>query len=210
MGPRPPRRSLRRPPPVARRRGAWLAALCAAAIVLVGCDRAPGHAGSAASAEAQRLPASAATGTTADGSARRRFVAGAQAAGATLPDEILRGLSTDARVLDCGGGVVAGRSAFDAGWVVVHPVDLDADGRDDWLVEGRHRCLAGPDGADWWLYSGDTGTARLVAAAGRAHAVELLPGRHGGFHDLQLQAKQGDVTLRYAAGAYASVDPAAD
>ncbi|MBJ6985144.1 hypothetical protein [Luteimonas sp. MC1750] len=89
-------------------------------------------------------------------------------------------------------------------------MDLDADGRDDWLVEGRHRCLTGTDGADWWVYSGDTGSARLVAAAGRAQAVEMLPERHGGFRDLQLQAKQGDLTLRYAAGAYTSVDPAED
>lgn len=136
-------------------------------------------------------------------------MAGTATHAGTVPEGILRGLSTDARVLDCPGGVVEGRSAFDAGWIVAHPLDLDGDGRDDWLVEGRHHCLSGSDGADWWVYAGEAAGERLVAAAGPAVAVELLPATHGGFRDLRLEADP-DLRLRYDAGAYVPVDPASD
>ena len=159
------------------RRAAWLAA----ALVLAACDRIP-----------------------APGDAPR-FEAGDPAAAAIVPDDIIRGLSTDARVLDCPDGVVEDRSAFVPGWVEAHRVDLDGDGADDWLVEGRHRCLAGDDGADWWLYAGDGDGHRLLLAAARARALELLASRHQGFSDLRLQRDgQADAIVQYDGAAYAS------
>lgn len=155
---------------------AWRVALCVASLAMAGCDGGPLH------LEAGRLP------------------------GGPPPDDVARGLSTDARVLDCPGGVVEGRSAFDAGWVVAHAVDLDGDGRDDWLVEGRHPCLSGEGGADWWVYAGDEAGARLLAAAGRARTVDVLPRRDGGFSDLRLaHDPAGPTLLRYVDGAYAPV-----
>jgi hypothetical protein len=151
----------------------------AAALALAGCDPGPRDA------------------------AATRFVAGATAPPATLPDDIVRGLGTDASVLDCAGGVVAGHSAFAPDWVVAHRIDLDEDGRDDWLVEGRHRCLAGREGAGWWLYADGPEGRRLLLAAGRARALELLPDRSHGFHDLRLTRAPGDVALvRYDGAAY--------
>lgn len=170
-------------------------------MVLGGCDRGPAVAGPQASdAPAAPMP----------GNAGLHVVAGAPAPGATLPDDILRGLSTDARVLDCSGGVVDGRSAFQADWVVAHPLDLDGDGRDDWLVEGRHRCLSGADGADWWVYAGDAAGARLLSAAGRARVVEVRQAAHGGFSDLRLEAAGHDVWLRYDGRTYSRDVPATD
>ncbi|MEN1928798.1 hypothetical protein WCE37_07350 [Luteimonas sp. MJ250] len=139
-----------------------------------------------------------------------RFTAGERPADAALADDIARGLSTDARVLDCEQGLVNGRSAFTPDWVRAHRLDLDDDGREDWVVEGRHRCLAGPDGADWWLYAeGDAGR-RLLLAAGSEHALEVLPSRSHGFRDLRLLDAGGRATsMRYDGEAYAPAAPSA-
>lgn len=193
---------------------AGLAALLAAGLVLAGCDRGP----QAARSDPQPVPrpgtSAADAANTADAAADTRslrFVAGQPDPGEALPDDIARGLSTDARVLDCAEGVVEGRSAFEPGWVAAHALDLDGDGRDDWLVEGRHRCLAGADGADWWVYAGEDGGHRLIAAATRARALERLPARDGGFGDLRLQRDDGGYTLlRYEGTAYAPVPAAGD
>ncbi|MBD7987308.1 hypothetical protein H9645_04630 [Luteimonas sp. Sa2BVA3] len=141
-----------------------------------------------------------------------RVVAGDPNAMATvLPADVARGLSTDARVLDCPDGVIGGRSAFGPDWVVAHPLDFNGDGRDDWLVEGRHRCLSGEDGADWWAYVDEGAAARLVGALGRARAIQLLPARAPQFADLQLERGDGGPQrLRYEAGAYVPAGAAAD
>ena len=147
-----------------------------------------------------------------------RLVAGDRNAAATaLPDDIARGLSTDARVLDCPDGTAGGRSAFEPGWVTAHPLDLDGDGRNDWVVEGRHPCLTGDDGADWWVYADDGvgagagAGARLVATLGRARTVEILPATEGHFADLRLErGDAGPLLLRYEAEAYAPAGAAVD
>ncbi|WP_133000195.1 hypothetical protein [Luteimonas arsenica] len=190
---------------------AGLAALLAAGFVLAGCDRGPQLAEPAP--QPAPAPAHTAAAIAADAAAAapgRRYVAGQIDPGEALPDDIARGLATDARVLDCADGVVDGQSAFESGWVVAHPLDLDGDGRDDWLVEGRHRCLAGNDGADWWVYAGEDGGHRLLTAAARARALELLPVGDG-FSDLRLQRDAaGDMLLRYEGTAYVPAPAAGD
>lgn len=93
----------------------------------------------------------------------------------SLPVDIARGLSTDARVLDCRDGVVDGVSAFAPDWVEARRVDLDGDGLDDWLVEGRHRCLMEGDVPAWWAYAGEASGYRLVLAGEVARQVDLPP-----------------------------------
>lgn len=197
MGPRPARRPLRRAPPLARRGVA--APLLAAALAFAGCDRAPSPATPAATA-----PTAPAGPAVVDAGARR-FEAGAAPSGAALPEDIARGLSTDAGVLDCEAGVVDGRSAFAPEWVAVHRVHLDADGREDWLVEGRHACLAGNGEADWWAYAEGPSGRRLLYAAGRARAVEVLPARSEGHADLRVERRDGAEVVRFDGAAYAPV-----
>ena len=87
--------------------------------------------------------------------------------------------------------------------MLAHRVDLDDDGHDDWLVEGRHACLAGADGADWWLYAEGVAGRSLLLAAGRARAVEALPSRSHGFRDLRLLREGGrDLELRHDGAVY--------
>jgi hypothetical protein len=186
-----------------------LVALLLAALVLAGCERAQPDAAAAAA------PASS-SATVSPGPqsgdaveppgppvAGIRFVAGAPASGVVLAEDIVRGLSTDVRVLACDQGVADGRSAFAPDWVLAHRVDLDDDGRDDWLVEGRHACLAGSDGADWWLYAEDAAGRRLLLAAGRARGVDALTSRSHGFRDLHL-LREGDrdLDVRYDGAVY--------
>lgn len=177
---------------------AWLAILLAAGLVQAGCDRgARTDSGGALTAAGPSPPSpSVLTGPDArDGDAMRtkRFVAGARSPDEALPADILRGLATDDRVLDCDEGLVDGRSVFAQDWVVAHRIDLDGDGHDDWLVEGRHDCLSGPGDADWWLYAGGGAGRRLVLAAGRASIVELLSSRSHGVADLRLLRSDGSV-----------------
>lgn len=197
MGPRSPRRPLRRTPPVAPRSPqAWRAALAAACLLLGACDGPSG-------------PAQADGNARTDGSGRAadaHFEAGAGTTGTPLPDDIARGLSTDARVLDCPQGIADGRSAFQSDWVSAHPVDLDGDGRDDWLVEGRHACLTGPSGSAWWVYSGEAAGPRLVGALGEAGAIEIIGSAPGRPSDLRLrEADGGDILLRNDGAGYAPV-----
>ena len=225
MGPRPPRRPLRRRPPVARLARARPAApspallaagLALACLALAACSSASRPGGDAAQAaaipevapRADDGPAAAPAHPAvlpapAPATVVTRFVAGEQAQGAALPDDIARGLSTDDRVLDCEQGLVDGRSAFAPGWVFAHRVDLDGDGYEDWLVEGRHACVADEGGADWWLYAEDPDGRRLLLAAGRAEAVEVLPARSDGFAGLRLLREGGGVDeARYDGSAY--------
>ena len=190
--------------------------LLAACLALAGCSSASRPGGGVAESAAIPTPAtrandgaSAAAAPAAPAPAHApiaavtRFVAGEQAHGAPLPDDIVRGLSTDDRVLDCDQGLVDGRSAFAPGWVIAHRVDFDGDGRGDWLVEGRHACIAGGDGADWWLYAEDPDGRRLLLAAGRAGAVEVLPARSHGFAGLRLLREDGSIDeARYDGSAY--------
>jgi len=123
-----------------------------------------------------------------------------------LPEAVARGLSTDARVLDCPQGVADGRSAFQSGWVVAHPVDLDGDGGDDWVVEGRHACLSGPSGPGWWVYAGEAADVRLVGALGEAQSLEIVDPGRGRLSDLRLRNTDGgDVLLRHDGVAYSPV-----
>lgn len=182
------------------------------ALALAGCGSAPGTGGAIAQAAAPPVASQAGDGRGGErgdgsggsGAVVARHVAGARPQGAALPDDIARGLSTDDRVLDCAQGLVDGRSAFAPGWVLAHRVDLDGDGRDDdWLVEGRHACLAGEGAADWWLYAGGHGARRLLLAAGRARAVEVLAERSRGFAGLRLVREDGRIDeARYDGSAY--------
>lgn len=189
-----------------------MAAMLALAVGLlpVACGGAPGASRAAAATSTPAAPegpeAPEAPPAAAPGRAAAYFEAGAITAGAALPDAIARGLSTDARVLECSAGVVAGRSAFRPDWVAAHRGDLDGDGADDWIVEGRHGCLTGPAGAAWWVYAGDPEGPRLLGALGEAHSLEILPGARPGFADLRLRrAGDGVRLLRHDGSAYVPV-----
>ncbi|MCE7031706.1 hypothetical protein LY625_03585 [Lysobacter sp. GX 14042] len=111
-----------------------------------------------------------------------------------LPEAISRALQTDELVLTCPGGVVDGRSHFARDWVGVHRVDLDGDGREEWILNGLHPCLRqqADDNAWWWIYSGDAaGSQRVLLRARQARQLEVLPTRHNGMADLRAHLVNG-------------------
>lgn len=128
--------------------------------------------------------------------------------GVALPEAIVRALGTDERVLSCAEGTRDGTSLFMPDWVAVRRIDLDDDGRDDWIVNGRHACLRDGDAAGWWVYADTADVPRLLLAGAMATALEVLPARTQGFRDLRLQRTDGDAVARYGGSGYAL--PASD
>lgn len=113
---------------------------------------------------------------------------------APLPEAISRALQTDELVLGCPEGVANRRSRFARDWVGVHRIDLDSDGRDEWILNGLHPCLRqqADDHAYWWVYSGDpAGTQRVLLRARQARQLEVLPTRHNGMADLRAHLVNG-------------------
>lgn len=123
--------------------------------------------------------------------------------GLALPDDIVRALGTDERVLSCAQGTRDGVSQFAPGWVAVRRIDLDDDGRDDWIVNGRHACLRDGDAAGWWIYAETGDVPRLLLAGAMATTLEVLAARTQGFRDLRLQRADGDAVARYDGSTYA-------
>lgn len=133
--------------------------------------------------------------------------AGAQAnpeqAGVGLPPAIVRALGTDERVLDCAQGTKDGVSRFQPDWVGAERVDLNGDGREDWIVQGRNACLRVGDAPYWWAYADEAAGQRLILSGTSADALEPADTRTQGFRDLRLRRGTGDVVARYAGDAYA-------
>lgn len=122
--------------------------------------------------------------------------------GLVLPEDIVRALSTDERVLSCAQGTRDGVSQFAPDWVAVRRIDLDDDGRSDWIVNGRHVCLRDGDAVGWWVYADTVDTQRLLLAGATAAALDVLPSRTQGLRDLRLRQAHGDAVARYDGSTY--------
>lgn len=122
--------------------------------------------------------------------------------GLALPADIVRALGTDERALSCAEGTRDGVSQFAPDWVAVRRIDLDDDGRGDWIVNGRHACLRDGDAAGWWVYADTADTQRLLLAGAMATALDVLPARTQAFRDLRLQQAHGDAIARYDGSTY--------
>lgn len=126
----------------------------------------------------------------------------------TLPADIARALQTDRAVLDCRQGNVDGHSAFQPGWVISTRVDLNDDGRPDWLLRGVHACLSGEDSSDYWLYLDASTGRKLLGVYRGARALEVLPGVHRGFHDLRIVDGMGaQKTIQFGTDGYPEDPP---
>jgi hypothetical protein len=153
--------------------------------------------------DAASAPASASTSTSPSSEAAVRYAQDdAGQPGLTLPKDIVRALGTDERVLSCAEGTRDGVSQFAPDWVALRRIDLDNDGRDDWIVNGRHTCLRDGDAAGWWVYAETADMPRLLLAGAMASTLEVLPARTKGFRDLRLQRRDGDAIARYDGSGY--------
>ncbi|MBC7988957.1 MAG: hypothetical protein H7Y19_05175 [Luteimonas sp.] len=113
----------------------------------------------------------------------------------TLPTAIARALGTDELVLTCADGTRDGISQFAADWVAVDRLDLNGDGRADWIVHGRNPCLRQADAAYWWLYENTVDTPRLLLRAEPARSLEVLATSTRGYRDLRMQIAGGRSAL---------------
>ena len=153
--------------------------------------------------EAARADAAPAAPTRAAGDATTRYAHDdAGDPGLVLPEDIVRALSTDERVLSCAEGTRDRVSLFAPDWVAVRRIDLNDDGRGDWIVNGRHACLRDGDAAGWWVYADTDDTPRLLLASAMATSLEVLSSHSKGFRDLRLQHADGDATALYDGSNY--------
>lgn len=104
-----------------------------------------------------------------------------------LPEDIDRALQTDERVLSCPIGTRHGVSRFARDWVGVRRLDLNADGRPDWIVNGLHRCLQQPHAGYWWLYEESPRGRRVLLRGAPAATLVVLPTRSVGYRDLETE-----------------------
>lgn len=128
---------------------------------------------------------------------------GASAPAAALPASIARALGTDERVLDCAQGTQGGVSQFRPDWVRAQRVDLDGDGRQDWIVEGRNACLRDGDAPYWWAYADAAAGQRLILSSVAAQALQPAETRTNGFRDLRLRRDGGETVAHYDGTQYA-------
>lgn len=115
-----------------------------------------------------------------------RFVADDPGDAIALPDDVIRALATDERVLACAQGVRGGQSRFAADWVAARRIDLDGDGDGDWVLNGRHACLREGAAADWWLYADEGNARRRLLVVDSADSLEVADARTRGFRDLRV------------------------
>lgn len=154
-------------------------------------------------AAASRKPVTPAQSTAGNPVTADRFDQDDTGDASVLPASIARALETDQRVLDCAAGTRDGVSQFAKNWVGVRRIDLNDDGRSDWLLNGRHACLRPENTAAWWAYADDADGQRLVMAGEPATSLEVMATTVDGFHDLGLMQRDGHLaTLRYADGRY--------
>ena len=174
------------------------------ALSLAGCDApSPTQGSDAVRAEAAQAAPESATGT--DNTARESASAAVKTVqydgdapgdtAQTLPAAIVRGLGTDELVLTCADGTRDGVSQFAADWVAVDRLDLNGDGRSDWIVHGRNACLRQADAAYWWLYEDTADTPRLLLRAEPARALQVLATSTRGYRDLRLRIAGGRSAL---------------
>jgi hypothetical protein len=187
---------------------------------LAGCDAPSSTQGSdAMRAEvAQKAPESA---TSADNTAHESASATVKAVqydgdasgdtAQSLPAAIARGLGTDELVLTCADGTRDGVSRFAADWVAIDRLDLNGDGRAEWLVHGRNACLRQSDAAYWWLYEDTADTPRLLLRAEPARSLEILATSTRGYRDLRMHIAGGRSALvadnKYDGQGYAPAPP---
>ncbi len=122
---------------------------------------------------------------------------------ASLPPAIARALGTDERMLDCAQGTRAGVSQFQPDWVKTQRIDLNADGRKDWIVKGLHACLREGDAPYWWAYADEAVGQRLILSAAAAQDLQPADARTNGFRDLRLRRDGGDTVAHYDGTQYA-------
>jgi hypothetical protein len=126
------------------------------------------------------LLASVMPGALAEETGVLRSLDGQSPAEQPLPADIRRGLNMDERSLSCFTNA-QGKVRFEEAWFAAMRIDLDGDGRPDWIVHSVHPCLGGDGGVRWWVFRDFKGGRQLILAANAAR-LDILREKVGGFH----------------------------
>lgn len=149
------------------------------------CSTLPAQQGAPARETASNVPGSPTVSAAADTAPHRYRWDDEGDPRLALPEDIDRALQTDERVLSCPAGTRDGVSQFARDWVGVRRLDLNADGRPDWIVNGLHGCLQQPHAGYWWLYEETPRGRRVLLRGAPAATLVVLPTRSAGYRDLE-------------------------
>ena len=81
---------------------------------------------------------------------------------------------------------------FHPAWFRAVRIDLNADGRADYLVESNKDCLLGPRAANWWVFSG-TGRGSKLVYHDSVLWLTLLRHKTRGFRDIRAETTMMNI-----------------
>jgi hypothetical protein len=111
-----------------------------------------------------------------------------------LTASLKRQLLKDADVMRClaqAGQAGAGAKQIKRDWFVVYRMDLNSDGRDDWIIKSRAACMMGANVGAWWVYL-DSAKSQQLLLKTNALALEIRQTASEGFDDLLSHRVSGD------------------
>lgn len=108
-----------------------------------------------------------------------------------LTASLKRQLLKDADVMRCIAQSGAGAKQIKRDWFVVYRMDLNSDGRDDWLLKSRAACMMGANVGAWWVYLDSAKSQKLLLKT-NALALEIRQTASNGFDDLLSHRVTGD------------------
>jgi hypothetical protein len=108
-----------------------------------------------------------------------------------LTASLKRQLLKDADVMRCVAQTGAGAKQIKRDWFVVYRMDLNSDGRDDWIIKSRAACMMGANVGAWWVYLDGAKSQQLLLKT-NALALEILQTTSHGFDDLLTHRVTGE------------------
>src|ERR1700759_1769567 len=103
---------------------------------------------------------------------------------AKIPDPVFRMLKDDEQVRECAR---AKQTEVPRSWFEASAIDLNGDGRPDFVVKAENTCLIGANVAPFWVFRG-TRTGYELALKAHSLGLDVLPERTHGYRDIKVEA----------------------
>lgn len=105
----------------------------------------------------------------------------------TIPEDVLRGLGQDEKVLQCLKETDKAAVEIPASWFVAGAVNLNADKLPDLVVKGQNSCLWGANIGPFWVFR-NTGRGYALVLRTDALSLSIQPERTRGFRNIHTRS----------------------